>query len=142
MGTNSTPAAFVIPQVGTAGIRCGGGFRVVPYFDTRGAWSQDTVTLRSGATVRRNFTSRVVGRFRGRPERVTEYARDPITTLPLSHYGTVTFAVVSGDEARILHVSLTAQLADGTFHERGYPPFGSCMVRHWAIAMRVGTYGP
>ena len=66
-GTNSTPAVFALPQIGSAGFTCNRRWKVQPFFDLGSAIATEAVTIRAGAVTRRNFTFRV-GRQVPRPQ--------------------------------------------------------------------------
>ena len=139
-GTSSTPGVFQLPQMGFVGFRCDHTFRVQPFFDRRGATAEEEVTLRAPGITRRNFTTRMVGRYRGKPLRETTFSPESVVALPFAHYGTVTFIVRTGSEARALNAKVTAQFVAGIFKNPTYPPLGACYVKHWLVSISVNPY--
>jgi hypothetical protein len=136
-GTSSTPGIFRLPQMGFVGFRCDRAFRVQPLFDTYGTTAEEQVTIQAPNVRRRNFTTQVIGRYRGKPLRQTTYSPQLVTVLPFAHYSSVTFTVSTGTEARALTAEVTAQFVAGIFKRKGYPPLGACYVKHWLVSMTV-----
>jgi hypothetical protein len=126
--------------MGFVAFRCDRAFRVQPFFDTRGATATERVTIQGPNITRRNFRTRVVGRYRGKPLRKTSYSPERVIALPFAHYGNVTFIVSTGSEARALNARVTAQFVAGIFKKRGYPPLGACYVKHWLVSMTASPY--
>ena len=46
-GTNSTPAVFALPQIGSAGFTCNRRWKVQPFFDLGSAIATEAVTIRA-----------------------------------------------------------------------------------------------
>ena len=126
-GTSSTPAAFALPQLGSAGFRCGRRWSVEPFFDMRLSVATEGVTVRAGAIARRNFTYKVVGRIHGKPLLEEQFSRAGVLALPFGHYRSVTFRVRQSTEARAIDATITAD-------------FGPCYVRRWSVQMQVSPY--
>lgn len=126
--------------MGFVSFRCGPGFSVQPFFDSRGAQAEVAVTIHAEKIVRRNFTTRVIGHNRSQPIRETAYSSEPVTALPFGHYGKVTFAVRTVTEARALTATVTAVFAAGISKHKGYPPLGACYVKKWLVSMTVSPF--
>jgi hypothetical protein len=137
-GTNSTPGAFPLPQLGSASFRCDRNWAVQPRFDMHSAVATEGVAIRAVTIARRNFTGTVVGRLHGRPLIGQEHSRAQELALPFGHYRTVTFTVRQGDEAREIDATLTAHFVAGAFAVRGVPGRrGACYVKRWSVRMNV-----
>jgi len=140
-GTDSTPGALVLPQLGSVSFRCGPDWSVQPMFDLRGAVATEEVTIRAGEVVRRNFTRRVVGRVHGRPLVEEQFSRGLALAVPPGHYRTVRFAVRQATEARVIEAAVRTDFVAGTFAVRGVSGrLGACYVRRWSVRIDVRPY--
>jgi hypothetical protein len=126
-GRSSTPAIFALPELGSAGFRCGRRWAVEPFFDMRLSLATEGVTIRAGAVARRNFTYKVVGRIHGKPLLEEQFSRAGVLALPFGHYRSVTFRVRQSTEPREIDATITAD-------------FGLCYVRRWSVQMDVSPY--
>lgn len=140
-GTNSTPGVFPLPQIGSAGFTCNRDREVQPFFDLGSAIATEAVTIRAGAATRRNFTFRAVGRHRGRRLVEEEFSRARELALPFGRYGSVSFTIRQGTEAREIVATVRAEFVDGTFAVRGVRGrLGACYARRWSVRMDVSPY--
>jgi hypothetical protein len=139
--TNSTPGVFPLPQIGSAGFTCNRGWEVQPFFDLGSAIATEAVTIRAGAATRRNFTFRAVGGHRGRRLVEQESSRARELALPFGRYGSVSFTIRQGTEAREIVATVRAEFVDGTFAIRGVRGrLGACYARRWSVRMDVRPY--
>jgi hypothetical protein len=138
-GTNSTPGSFMLPQLGVASFRCGTGNRgVQPFFDMHGTTSEEKVTIKSGTTIRQNFSVKTIGHIKGHALTEVHYAPGVQIALPFGRYHVVAFKIHQGTEARMLDASLVAQFVVAKSVGGGVP--GSryaCYVKHWSAEERV-----
>lgn len=141
-GTSSTPAAFDLPQLGRFRFRCNSAFAVQPTFTPRGAPSEDTVIMRAGAFVARNYVQKVVGRVHGRPliEIRFTHPSAPVT-LPFAHYRLVTVTVRQATEARELVARLSVRLVAGRFRRAGVRGLlGACFASQVSSVLDIRPY--
>ena len=140
-GTNSTPGAFALPQLGSAGFSCNRDWEVQPVFDLGSAVATEAVAIRAGAITRRNFTFKVVGTLRGRKLIEEEFSRARELALPYGHYRSASFTIRQGTEAREIVARVRVEFADGTFAVRGVPTrLGACYAKRWSVRMDVSPY--
>jgi hypothetical protein len=140
-GTNSTPGALALPQLGFVSFRCRPDWSVQPVFDLRGAAATEAVTVRAGGIVRRNLRGRIAERVRGGSLIEQQFSRAREVALPFGHYGTARFTVRQADEAHEISAAVTADFVAGTFAKRGVSRrLGACYVRRWSVQMDVRPY--
>jgi hypothetical protein len=120
------PQSFTIPQAGRIGFRCDSAGAVQPFYDGHGTPSEDAVTIRAGAVVRRNYTTRVVGHAHGRPLIEFRFSTPAYLALPYGDYPTVMFTIEQGTEARIIHARATVQFMPRL-----------CLARGWTVVEAV-----
>jgi len=140
-GTNSTPAVFPLPQLGSAGFVCNRDREVQPVFDLGSAVATEAVTIRAGAITRRNFGFRMADTHRSRKLVEEEFSRARELALPFGHYRSASFTIRQGTEAREIVATVRAEFVDGTFARRGVPVrLGACYAKRWSVQMSVSPY--
>jgi hypothetical protein len=61
--------------------------------------------------------------------------------LPFGRYGSVSFTIRQGTEAREIVATVRAEFVDGTFAIRGVRGrLGACYARRWFVRMDVRPY--
>jgi hypothetical protein len=140
-GTSSTPGAFTLPGLGTVGFRCNSAFAVQPTFNTSDSPTEDTITMRAGRVVVRNYRKVVVHEH---GHRLTEIRFAPMGSslaLPFGHYRTVVVSAHEATEARAITGTLQVTFMAGRFRDspRG-PLLGACFAVRWKAVVNISPF--